>query len=645
MQLYFTNFQSRLLVLLLVPLLAIVATVYVAVERANTDNALAVIRNDLRIAAANFTATIADRNENLAIAGDALSSDYAFRQAFTTDRATRLSAMENLLGRLVTADFIALNKPGDGLLLADTHRPALENVSSEWQALIEEAEALDRKGEYPEANDTVLIDGKPFHMTILPLLTPDLSAWVSLGFEVGSRFTESFRKTVNADITVLVRNTGETWQVSGSSLPAALAAELATRYDSSEGELPALQLGADDYISQAQALDSQKQVMLVLQRSLTEQLAPFKALQQRMLKIFALGVSLLLLVLLLLARTVTRPLQLLTAAARRIRGGDYRQEVTIPHRDEIGELAGAFNAMAVGLAEKERVRDLLGKVVSPEIANELLSRQLELGGEEREVTVMFTDVRGFTALCEGQAPAAILALLNEYFTMLANVIESQHGVVDKYIGDAVMALFGAPLVDSKAATNAVRAALAVKPALAALNDAFSQRGLKPIAMGIGINSDRVVVGNMGSQSRLNYTAIGDGVNLASRVEGLCKRYGVDIIVTDSTCEAAPDFLYLPLDRVQVKGKQESIGIHTPLLPLHDASELQKQAVNAFCNFLQHWQQGQWLAASTALDAFAMHAAGNALLPAGLIALYRQRLQGMLANPPAQWDGVFRFDEK
>ncbi len=644
MTLQFQSFQTRLLVYLLLPLLLVLSAIYIAVDRANTNNASAIIQRDLEIGVTNFNAAIENRNDNLAIAGEALTGDYAFRQAYNTDRLTLLSAMNNLLGRLTTADFIAMVDADTHQLRVDTRRPQLQSVVPEWLPLLTAAEALDNKGEFPEASDAIVLDGHPYHVTVLPFLNPDLTGWIAIGFEIGDSFTEDFKKSVSADVSVLFKD-DHGWRISGSTMPEQMQPQLIAAFQSSSGPYSLLRLDATDFVSLANPLNKDGNVQVLLQRSLAAQLQPFNALQQRLFTIFAVGLSVLVASLMLLSRNVINPLQLLTRGARRIAAGDYQQQVTIPHKDEIGELATAFNAMATGLAEKEKVRSLLGKVVSPAIANELLSKQLELGGEEREVTVLFTDVREFTALCEGRSPKEILALLNDYFTMLSTVIEAHDGVVDKYIGDAVMALFGAPVRDSAAPTQAIRAALAIKPALAALNEVFIARGLKPLAMGIGINTDRVVVGNMGSQSRMNYTAIGNGVNLASRLEGLHKRYRAAVIVSASTAAAAPLFLYLPLDLVRVKGKQEPVRVFEPLGEREAARPALIEAVTLFENFLQLWQAGRWQAAAAALDYYA-HA--SALLPEldnDLIALYQHRLQQFTQSPPSAWDGVFTYDEK
>src|SRR5262249_27100495 len=213
-----------------------------------------------------------------------------------------------------------------------------------------------------------------------------------------------------------------------------------------------------------------------------------------------------------------------------------QHRVGLKQKDELGSLASSFNKMSEGLAERDRVRDLLGKVVSPEIAAELLRKDAILGGEEREVTVLFSDLRNFTSMSEKLAPQEMLEILNRYFTGMSAIIEKHGGVVDKYMGDALMALFGAPLADPDDADRAMQAALEMTEALDDLNRRWQKRGLPTIGVGIGINTDIVVAGNMGSETRLNYTVIGDGVNLASRLEGLTKtaEYEARIIISGST---------------------------------------------------------------------------------------------------------------
>ena len=308
-------------------------------------------------------------------------------------------------------------------------------------------------------------------------------------------------------------------------------------------------------------LEGGGQVATVLQRSLDEALAPYRPLNQRLLLLFVLGVLVAGVIALWLAQNVSRPVAALARQVGRIAQGDYGHVMRSTRRDELGQLAGSVNDMARGLADRERVRDLLGKVVSKEIASELLSGKVELGGEERQVTVLFSDIRNFTTLCEQLPATQIVGLLNRYLSRMSEVIEAQGGVVDKYIGDAVMALFGAPVARADAATAAVRAAIAMQEALRELHALHDVEGLPRLATGIGIHTGNVVAGNLGSTHRMNYTVIGDAVNLASRLQGLTREHDSAIIVSAATAAAAPGFAYRPLGEVRVKGKSEVITIY------------------------------------------------------------------------------------
>jgi adenylate cyclase len=220
--------------------------------------------------------------------------------------------------------------------------------------------------------------------------------------------------------------------------------------------------------------------------------------------------------------------------------------------------------MTAGLAERDRVRDLLGKVVSPEIATQLLRSDLLLGGEEREVTILFCDLRDFTGMSEKMNPTDLLALLNRYLDRMSAIIERHGGVIDKYIGDAIMALWGAPITDPGSAGKAIAAAREMAQALAVFNRELAAEGRPALVFGIGINTARVVAGNMGSKTRLNYTVIGDGVNLAARLESLTKdpAYDTPIIISEATLRALPN----PppareLGEVRVKGKAGAVKIY------------------------------------------------------------------------------------
>jgi adenylate cyclase len=291
-------------------------------------------------------------------------------------------------------------------------------------------------------------------------------------------------------------------------------------------------------------------------------MAPFWQLERRLIMLNAIALLISGIAGIFVARGVTQPVISLSEGVRKIMKGDYRVSVPVRTRDELGDLASAFNRMATGLEERDKVRDLLGKSVSPEVARELMNSRIELGGEIRNVTILFSDLRGFTAHSETQSPHSLVEQLNAYFTEVTGAVESAGGIVDKYIGDAVMAVFS-PGRDSSHADRALRAAQEVLRAEEALNRRRSDLGLPPLRTGIGISTGDVVAGNVGSASRYNYTVIGNEVNLASRLESLTKNPGFQarIICSDSTRLALKEVHTLrDLGETEIRGKKEVLRI-------------------------------------------------------------------------------------
>jgi len=277
------------------------------------------------------------------------------------------------------------------------------------------------------------------------------------------------------------------------------------------------------------------------------------------------GVAALLLAVLLsstLARSLTRPVRALVAAAGRVARGDLGTEVEVRSRDELGTLAAAFNEMTEGLRLKERYRGVLDKVVSKEIAEELVKGEIVLGGENRRATVLFADVRGFTALTEGMEPQQVIGLINECMEMLSAAVDAEGGVVDKYVGDELMAVFGAPIGRPDDALRAVRAALLMQRGMAGLNARRLDRGEAPLGVGVGINTGTVVAGNMGSKDRLNYTVLGDAVNLGARLCSGAERG--EVLITGETLRAAEaaggDLEVRPLGGRSFKGFSSDVEV-------------------------------------------------------------------------------------
>ena len=274
---------------------------------------------------------------------------------------------------------------------------------------------------------------------------------------------------------------------------------------------------------------------------------------------------------LLLSRSFQKPLVEMRQAVEMIEKGDYTVSVAVASNDEMGRLGEGINTMSRGLLEKEFIKETFGRMVDPTIRDHLLSGNVQLGGENRFATVLFSDIRGFTALLETMDPHNAVELLNRYFEAMNRAIAKHNGIVNKYIGDAVMALFGVPLDDPDHADNAVRAALAMREARENLNRDLVKEGLPPLSAGIGIHSGHLLAGNIGSHQRMEYTVIGDTVNVASRLEGLCKEAKRDLLVSATTRNLLKmQYPMQAMDSYQVRGRQEAVEVFS--LPPMDSTD-------------------------------------------------------------------------
>jgi adenylate cyclase len=264
----------------------------------------------------------------------------------------------------------------------------------------------------------------------------------------------------------------------------------------------------------------------------------------------------------------------------------------------------------------------------------------------RELTFLFCDVRGFTSLSERMDPQALTRLVNRLLTPLSEAILEHQGTIDKYMGDCVMAFWNAPLDVPDHARLACQAALAMNEALTGLNAELEREesgDFGPLRVGIGINTGHACVGNLGSEQRFDYSVIGDAVNLASRLEGQSRTYGIDIILGDETCRAVPELATLELDLIRVKGKQEAVRIHALLGDEDYAGTpafLELRAEHD--GLLKAYRAGAWEEALGRCEACAEAAPELE----GLYALMRERIEGFRVEPPAQdWNGVFTASSK
>lgn len=637
----FRRFQSRLLVFFLGLFVLVQAAIFISVNAANIRNARRQIDEALEVTASVFERSLRERNARLVGAARLLVRDHGFKPAYASrDHGTILSALENFQGR-IGADVVMLVSL-DRVLIADTLHKAKTGSGLPFPRLFSAAEESDRG----EAEAVVFLDGRVYQMVVVPLLIPVPDAWICIGFLIDDRLAAELQSVTLSHVSLLRKIRDRKWDLFASTLPAVLRTPLLSGFREGSSEngwdvMPAAD--GDEFVSRIVSLPGGRgaEVAAVLQRSLNEALRPHRRLQAALATLFAVSAAMTLAGGIGIARTVTRPVLALARRARKIEEGEYSEQETVERADEIGHLTKTFNHMVKGLAERDRVRDLLGKVVSAPIAEELLSKTIELGGEEREVTILFSDLRDFTALCEGRAPREILALLNNYLTRISAVIDENGGVVDKFVGDAVMALYGAPLQHADDGERAVSTALGMLRALEGLNAEFQEQGLRRLEMGVGINTALVVAGNMGSQTRMNYTVIGDGVNLASRLEGLCKKYGVSVIASETTRVLAPGFAFRELDWVRVKGKSEPVTIYEPVGESDKIDPRALRELEAYNEALALYRSRRWDQAGVRFAELRRE-----FPDCYIYQVYLDRAAEFLRSPPgADWDGSHTFHEK
>lgn len=293
---------------------------------------------------------------------------------------------------------------------------------------------------------------------------------------------------------------------------------------------------------------------------------------------------------------------------------------------------------------RRRLKEMFGQYVPPQIVHEMSENPKDYGfeGETRELTVLFADIRGFTTLSESLSAAELKKLLNRYFTPMTRIIFEARGTIDKYVGDMIMAFWGAPVQDEHHAIHAIEAGLAMLAETERLKREFMAEGLPEINIGVGCNSGPMNVGDMGSAYRRSYTVLGDAVNLGSRLEGTTKFYGVKLVVGETTRAQAGDrFLYRELDLVKVKGKAQAIRVYEPICRSVEAGEEVRRELSAYHDALADFRARQWQQAREAFRALQL-----ATPDRHIYALYLERIDNLAAADPGEdWDGVYERKEK
>lgn len=293
---------------------------------------------------------------------------------------------------------------------------------------------------------------------------------------------------------------------------------------------------------------------------------------------------------------------------------------------------------------KRELAHIFGTYVPPELVDEMVKdpeSYLSMKATNKELTVMFCDMRGFTKMSEKMEPTQLQELLNAVFNRLTDIIRSNRGTIDKYMGDCVMAFWGAPVETPNHAHLAVKTAMEMANAVRKINEEHRAKGIPEIGVGIGLNTGTMCVGDMGSDIRRAYTVIGDAVNLGSRLEGLSKEYGVDIVVSESTRKLASEFAWQELDRVRVKGKEQAVAIYWPLAPAERVDKAIQEEVRAWTAFLKAYRAQEWDQCDVLLLNLQRMNAKKYLYE-----LYSKRVASMRLLPfDPSWDGATNFETK
>lgn len=290
-------------------------------------------------------------------------------------------------------------------------------------------------------------------------------------------------------------------------------------------------------------------------------LEPAREVKRKAFFITGISISVAIFVIFLLSMSVTSPIETLAQLIVLVSKGnfDVNARAHVTSQDEVGDLAKAFDEMTGGLKERDKVKNLFNKFHGSSVAEEMINNDIKVGGQNKDVVVFFSDIRGFTAFSEKRSPEEVVEMLNEYFGVMVGIINRNGGVVDKFIGDAIMAVWGAPRTFEKDSFNAVKACLEMRQELASLNEKRIEREQPPIQIGMGLHAGQAISGTIGSEERMEYTVIGNTVNTASRIEASTKAFGADLLITEEVVIKAGDhFAYELAGTAEVKGRTDAI---------------------------------------------------------------------------------------
>jgi len=448
-----------------------------------------------------------------------------------------------------------------GRLLAAS--PANRRVNQSIAQLSPLAEALQTE---EAATAVVQIDDGLYQLVAVPVFAPDVIGFLLLGQAIDDSVAARLKADTGSQITFLTptRVFASSWAPPRRNMLMASRLPLAAPHAASGRPQPFLvTIGGERFLSLAVPIAANlvQPLRALVQGSYDEALAPLHALQWRILLIGIVALTGALLVGMSLAAGIIKPVRALVGAMHRVLRGDLQHRAKVDRGDEIGFLARSFNEMVAGLQEREHIKNTFGRFVSRDVATAVLDGRVPLGGERLNVSILFQDIRGFTALSEKLDPATLLRVLNQLFTEVVAAVEAEGGMVKQFTGDGVMALFGAPQPRTDHCERAVRAALGIVSRLQKVNLLLESQGVPALQIGVGLHTGEVVAGLIGPDERVEYGVVGEPVNLASRVEGLTRDLAATILVSkDIAARLGPEFVMGRAALLPVKGRAQPVEV-------------------------------------------------------------------------------------
>jgi class 3 adenylate cyclase len=524
------------------------------------------LRHELMTTGEVFERLVRERATRLHSNSQLLTRDFALKRVLATyfdpasfDPATLESAAASYRGR-ISVELLWIADDAGTLLVGLPAAPQAGREMADFPPL---KDALDTGA---SSSSIAAVDGTLFQLVAVPVFAPDVIGYLVLGQAIDDSFAAQLKEATGSEVSFLTRDGvyASTWPRQTRELlleSTRPRTEMLAKQNAKQASL--LTISGERFLSLVVPVEASlpQPLAALVQGSYDQALAPLRALQWRIAAIGAAALLLALLIGIAIARGITSPLQALVAGTKEVVRGNLRYRSKIEREDEIGFLARSFNDMVGGLEEREHIKNTFGRFVSRDVAAAVLSGNVPLEGEHRDVSILFQDIRGFTRLSEKLDPAALLKILNQFFTEAVAAVEAEGGVVKQFTGDGVMALFGAPQSHPDQPERAVRAALGIVDRLTALNKRLADQGIAPLEIGVGIDSGEVVAGLIGPDSRVEYGVVGDPVNLANRVESLTKEMRATVLVSKQIADRLePAFVRGRAASLPVKGRQEHVEV-------------------------------------------------------------------------------------